>query len=116
MGRGGGSSLQLVASPGPRSHHAAMICRDDWANVPPQHPSVAGSHHPHSEAPLAQAVGSQVAKKVRGLGRVTGNHLMMPWALNTNLAPAGPHSDILHPEESPVASIADLIATQAPGF
>ena len=63
MGRGGGSSLQLVASPGPRSHHAVMICRDDWANFPPQYPSVAGSHHPHSEAPLAQAVGSQVAKK-----------------------------------------------------
>lgn len=40
-----------------------MTCRDDWANLPPQHPSVAGSHYPHSEAPLAQAVGSQVAKK-----------------------------------------------------
>lgn len=63
MGRGGGSSLQLVASPGPQSHHAEMTCRDDWASLPPQHPSVAGSHHPHSEAPLAQTVRSQVAKK-----------------------------------------------------
>ena len=116
MGRGGGSSFQLVASPGPQSHHAEMTCRDDWANLPSQHPSMAGSiTHTLRLLWLRPLAARWLRKRARGLGWVTGNHLMMPWALNTNPAPAGSHSDISHPEESAVASTADLTPIQEPG-